>query len=82
MTESGKQRLRLFAVFLCLLMMFFVLEGGYNPSGFYKGMIGLTISVMSTIDCVVEPKKVYKIPYAAFSIMFLVIAFYFFVQPL
>lgn len=73
MTESGKQKLRLFSIFLVLVSMLFWLEGQGAP-GWKTGMALLSVAVLTAVDFYLEKSKTFRLPYAAFCLFFLFLA--------
>lgn len=73
MTESGKQKLRLFSIFLLLVSMLFWLEGRGVP-GWKTGMALLPMAILTAVDFYLEKSKAFRLPYAVLCLFFLFFA--------
>ena len=69
MTESGKQKLRLFYVFLLFVGVFFWLEGQGAP-GWKTGIAMLPMTVITSIELYLERNTLYRLPYIVFCAFF------------
>ena len=73
MTESGKQKLRLFSIALLVVSMIFWLEGQGAP-GWKAGMAILLMAILTATDSYLAKGTVFRIPFAVFCLFFLFFA--------
>lgn len=70
MTESGKQKFRLFSMFLLLVSVIFWGVGQGAP-GWKTGMAILPLAVIATVNFYLEQSKIFRLLYTAFCLFFL-----------